>query len=626
MPRVIGTVFGLSDVYNQQILNTARSADNYWPAEAEYGIWVGNIDGPATAGSDIHRIDFSSDTAIDLGNNPIATARQGSAAACKQRFGWFMGGWPSGTTATSQIQRLDLTSDVVSIPQNWPAARSHIGGVSGEAYAYGAGGGITALGYSNTNKFDYSTETISPTSNYPGSRVLLQTSTNKDYGFFTGGASIWSTFQTKYSNTNKLDFSTDTYSASSDYPTNLFFEGATATTEHFAFMLGGGGTSPRSDTNRFDYTNETYSSSTNLPQAARGRMSVGDRSFGYLQGGNGPGVTETTYSAFYSTVSKLNFTTETFSNSVNLTPGGGSGFASAGGGVPRVPEYDVNGYSIGGYVSSNRTSLVQRYDFVSDTCTPTGNPDTLSRDSVTALFGKGFAYTAGGYAPGSTSSISRMDLNTEIIIASPLTLDGALVDVHSYMNASSYYGYFVGGATAYPGAYRSFVRRIDMTSETTSNPTTYPTNMSQSTAASSRALNKSYTFGGDTGSATNAIRSFDWSTESFNLSPTTMPVSKYELNTFENNLYNWVTGGPYFGANESRVWRWDYNTESVTTLSPIGATKRRPASFSSNYKGYLAGGLFAQTSIQEFDFSTETPGAATALSTGVGAQAAIQNI
>lgn len=630
MPRVIGTVFGLKDVYTQQILNTTRSADNYWPAEADYGIWVGNINAAAAAGSDIHRMDFASDTVIDLGNNPIAAARQGSAASCKQRFGWFIGGWTSASGSTSQIQRVDLTSDVFSIPKNWPASRGHIGGVSGEAYAYGAGGGTGGLGYSNTHKFDYSTETITSTTNMPASRVLLQTSSNKDYGFFTGGSSAFAVSSTKYSTTNKLDFLTDTYSASTNYPTNLMYEGASATTEHFAFMLGGGGATARSSTNRFNYTNETYSASTNLPQVARGRMSVGDRSFGYLRGGSGPGPTDITYVNHYSTVSKLNFTTETFSSSVNTTSGGGSGFASAGGGVPRVPKYDLSGYSLGGYTDTGDTSTILRNDYSTDTWAQTFNTITAAGSDMTGMSGNSNIYASGSYLSGTPgtrrSSIDRLDLNTEILHATPMKTNVAMRWSFGTENPTSYYGWNIGGSAG-AGSYRSFVRRIDMTVDTTSDRSNWPLSIASSAMGSARPIATSFAFCGEPGAPaqTSYIRRFDWLTET-TTAPGNFPAARWDLRCIQNNQYLWVTPGPYYGTRESRIWRWDWSAETATALSPVGRTIDFPNVTSSHYNGYISGGIFEPTGTVKFSFSSETPSTGTALPGFRGAAGNGQNI
>lgn len=633
MPRVIGTVFGLNDVYTKQALNATTVTDDYWPTDADYGVMMeGGIDSSFNGGSDVYRWDFSTDTVSDIANAPIAAGVRACISDTKQRFGWFVGGLTGPSSAHSQSVRMDLTSDVLSVPQNWPTTiKWGAGGASWQANAYVVAGGTSpGLAHGSlVDKFDYSTETISPVANFPLLRGILASVWDRDYGFFACGQNAWFPFTTQYSNTTKLEFSTDTFSASSNYGTNNSSQQSASHTEHYGFFAGGQVSAAAiSSTYKFDFKSEVYSASTNLPAIKRMSTATGDRKYGYLNGGGGPGFGPNVTLTVYSNTNKFDYSSETYSALGNTSDVWGGGGAVAGGGAQRIPEFNNSGLIAGGYSAGGAVSDIVRNDYSVDTWTTTNGKLTASIYAFGNACGNANIYFAGGYtAPGQRSTIDRLDCNTELVNATSMTLNEAIYDSVGTNNKTSYYGYFIGGWTGGPGNYRSYVRRIDMNTETTSNPINFPVGITQFKLSEAAPASESYQIvSEETGTGTSYIRKLDWVTENVTLLPTRFPVTRFNMRMVQNQEYIWVVPGPYFGTPESRTWRWDWVAETATVQGPIGAVKRLPHVTSSHYDGYITGGIFVPSTTRKFNFSTETPSAGTSFPVDRGDADGAENI
>lgn len=624
MPKVIGTVFGLNDVYTLLKQNATTGTDDYWPVGIEYSIWAEGIRASATyTGSDVARLDNAVETlwfnGFAASNLPFGSSWRGGISDSKLRYGWFIGGVTGAPSFTSQIARLDMTGSVSTMPQNWPAAHMGVAGASNEGYGYGVGGGGD-LASSLVNKFDYSSETISAVTNLPASRMLMIPFGNGDSGWFTGGLGGFSPIGASYSNTVKLDYSTDTFSASSNHPVSAIAQATGGGTNYYGFTFGGGNTTALSNTTKFDFNNETYAAESNMPQARRGAGANLNGFFGYLLGGSGPSFTPTTYS----------FTL--YSNMIRYDTGldlyelpGINGFARAGqgtaatGGVKRIPTAAFNGYLVGGYGATGYRSSVYRHDFDADTYTqlnPLGPPAAGGRTYASVAGSRMFV--AGGYLPpnSATTAINQLDFNTESgINGLGAYLPTAASFVTGTENAASNYAYFCGGFGIAPGVYYTSVDRIDYSTTIIDVSTNLPTARAAQTPTTSSYLGKSFLFGGDQsgGSYSSAVMKLDWSNETWDTS-VNMPSSFYNFRAFRNNKNAWLCPGAYI-PQTSIMYRWDFSTDTRTSLTPLPAAKRVPTVTWSNYKGYIGGGVFNPTAVFEYDMSTETSSTATALPT-----------
>ena len=615
MPKLIGSVFGLSDIYALQKQNLTTGTDDYWPVNADHGIYVEGMSGTNTATQPVTRFEFSSETSSSgpavSDPAPVAAGYRGGISDSKQRFGWFIAGLTGASTFTSRIVRMDLTGGVMTSPQAYAGAWMAVAGLSNNAYGYGFGGG-SPTAVSTVRKFDYSTETLSPVTNLPASRQMLMSFGDRDNGFLTAGTNGYPA-PTKYSNTTKIDYSTDTFSAGPNHPITSIAQSSSWNAGYFGLTFGGGATTALSGTTKFDYTNETYSALANMPQARRSVGASGNNIYGYLLGGSGPAPTETTHTTLYSNYIRYDYDTNTYAlpgDTANTRCGHGS---AATGGVSRVPQYAFNGYITNGYAPTGNRSSVYRHDFDSDTYTtlnPIGPPAAGSR--MMASTSEGDLLVVGGTnGPTTTfSNIDKFSYSTETSVTNYTTLPSARGGATASENASSGYAYFHGGLSS-PGSYLSSSSRLDTSLGLVTSNTNLPAERGWSAPSSEPRVQKSYLFGGDqpTSSASSAMK-FDWSSETYDDS-VNMPSGFYNHGCIRNNYYTWIVPGEYGAGDTSSVYRWDFSTDTRTTTNPIGATKAVPTVTWSNYAGYIGGGILEPASVYSYNMSTETSALAT---------------
>lgn len=618
MPKVIGTVFGLNDVYALLKQNATTGTDDYWPVQTAYGIWVGGVTASIIyTGSGSNRIEFKTET-LTAGAAPGAfgASFRGGISDNKQRYGWFIGGVNGPATVTSQICRLEMTSEASSISQNWPAAYTGVSGASNNGYGYGVGGSSGSVSHSVCNKFDYSSETISAIPNLPTSRSLLIHFGDRDYGWFSCGVNQFGPSTTKYSNTAKLDYSTDTFSTSTNHPNTVGW-GAGGGTNYYGFTFGGQGPAATSTTTKFDFTNEAYSAGTNMPQARRLADANFDDLYGYLLGGSSPGPSDINFGTLYSNTLRYDFELDTWSlPGSNGSAGCGRGTGTTGG-VARVSSRAFNGYYLGGYGATGYKTSITRYDFDSDTYTTLPNAVSAELGGASTQFAVSSSkiYKGGGFSPaGNADMVDTFDMETETVVNDYIQLPESRYLMTGAENAASNYGYLCGGNFISPATYKSNVYKIDVDVDTFGPTTSMPSAFSGMTPSSAPYLGKSYLFLGAAPGAyvSNALK-LDWSTETWDNSTNFGSTGFYNCRAFRNNQNSWICPGPY--AAKSVMFRWDYSTDTSTTLSPLGVTKRVPAVTWSNYVGYIAGGVYDPTAVRSFDMSTETPSAAPALPT-----------
>lgn len=222
---------------------------------------------------------------------------------------------------------------------------------------------------------------------------------------------------------------------------------------YISYGYFGGGTIPGKVTtvDRIDYASDTSTAVAKGPLslARSGLAATGNLGYGYFGGGSLPGSA--------STVDRIDYANDTSTAVVrgplsvarsNLGAVGNSSFGYFGGGL-----------------ALGTVSTIDRVDYASDTSTAVEKgPLSSTRQGLAAIGHSSYGYFGGG-APTPRSTVDRIDYASDTgtaAVKGPLAL--ARFELKAAGNSS--YGYFAGGyAGPTPGA-RSYVDRIDYSSDT----------------------------------------------------------------------------------------------------------------------------------------------------------------
>ena len=149
---------------------------------------------------------------------------------------------------------------------------------------------------------------------------------------------------------------------------------------------------------RQNFSNETVSNpGNNLPVARSSVSAISSSSYGYFGGGYNSAPNAV------STISRLDFSTESINNTTNLPVARGDLFA-------------VETRSYGYFIGGNSTSIINRLDFSNDTISNPGNLPSNRNNSAT-FSNNSYGYFASGQNPGFTigTNLSRLDFSVETI-------------------------------------------------------------------------------------------------------------------------------------------------------------------------------------------------------------------
>jgi len=324
---IIGDVFSLSTVYDEQVKNVEGNNFDSWPESAIRGYYgAGRAPGNISL-TTIDRLDFVTETrTTPTPKLSIARADLASGKLSSTSFGYFGGGSsPPGLARFSTIDRLDFSTDSVVTPApKLPQANSEFGATSSGFYAYFVGGfgGSSGARISTINRLDFSTDSVvTPAPKLPAVTSGQAGTESRFYGYFSGG------FGQQASVINRLDFTTETVSVPTPKLSSLGSIGIAAVSSSAFGYFGGGYLS--SAINRLDFTTETVSVPTpKLPGATFYLSATGSFSYGYFGGGN-RGTFPTPNPT--STINRLDFTTEIVSSPTTLSSARSGTGATSGG-------------------------------------------------------------------------------------------------------------------------------------------------------------------------------------------------------------------------------------------------------------------------------------------------------
>jgi hypothetical protein len=598
-------VFGLKTVYKKQYQNAKNNNLVSWPESATYGYFGG---GSPPITNLISRLDFSNETASDPGKNlPVTLGYAGGTAS--NLYGYFGGG--ETPNAISTITRFDFSNETLSNPgNNLSSARVMPAVIKNNFYGYFAGGKLTPPTTSGDQtsqimRLDFSNETVSdPGKNLPAVRWRASAVSSNSYGYFgLGSASPPISY---LSTIVRLDFSNETSSLlGRNLPTV-----STADAGHAIFSIdygyfsggdsGGGGTSAIA---RLEFSNELVTDpGRRLPTVLMGGSPVQSSSFGYIGGGYKSG--------FHSSFIRTDFSTETISVPSSKLSSAKERTTSFSGGASVYRGTKTFGYFAGGI---GGVSTITRLNFSSETVSNPGNNLPSGLSSLASTSNNFYGYFGGGYNSASPpyvfSTITRLDFSNETISSPGKNLPTGRSQMGG--TSSNSYGYYVGG---YISDRISTITRLDFSNETVSDPGKNLPSARNHVAATSTS-SYGYFGGGQLPSIrVNTITRLDFSNETVSDPGKNLPVEIRNMGGISNNSYGYFGGG-YGGFNVyfSTISRLEFSTETVSNPGknlPVATTSI--AGTSGSFYGYFGGGYigpaFSSTNINtitRLDFSTE---------------------
>lgn len=405
-----------------------------------YGYIAGGNNG-STYYSSILKTDFSNDTVYDA-ENSLPGTRAFINSFGNFSFGYFANGKSAPSTLHSNISRVDLGSETVStINQNFsgaPAGFSFGTAFSGyksvfrpsgyRTFGYLCGGDSPSTPLNaNIYKFDYSSKTFSDSGqNTPVSHQKTHAASSHNYGYLIGGQINTGTSASKTTRCFRVNFSND---ISTELTSQLPFQrnrGGSFSNTEYAYFTGGGYNIPFTHSNfhKMDFSNESFSdlsishiSNDYCDSAA----AVTDGVYGYVIGGRNPSQDPPTIVATYSTISKIDMSTD----SVTQSPAG-----------KRISNSVVVQNNIAGYYLYNNTFPdldsynTHKFDFSTGSFDETTAPDagySTVNFKAGAVSGNYYGYSMGGYGssglnPNPNNTIREFDYitYTETELPSPM--------------------------------------------------------------------------------------------------------------------------------------------------------------------------------------------------------------
>jgi hypothetical protein len=524
-PSSINTISRL-DFSNETVsdpgnnLPTSRSALAATSSNS-YG-YFGGGDAPPIINT-ITRLDFSNETVSDPGNN-LPTARSNLAATTSNSYGYFGGG--DAPPYINTISRLDFSNETVSDPgNNLPTARSALAATSSNSYGYYGGGDAPPI-INTITRLDFTNETVSdPGNNLPTSRSALAATSSNSYGYFGGGDAppIINTI-------TRLDFSNETVSdPGNNLPTArssmASVSGGASVYRSKGFKTYGyfaGGPTAISTISRLDFFNETLSDpGKNLPSGKDDLAVVSSNSYGYLGGGD-PNT---------NVITRFDFSNETLND-----PGKNLLLPTTQMGSVNSNNY---GYFYGGFTPFPPFlpfafyTTVTRLDFSSETLNNPGKNLLTPISSSSSVSTKSYGYIVWDKNPSFPSTQLKINYSNEVVsVASPLSPRGR-GNTTSVQN--NLYGYFCGGTT-FPGGFPftpipyNTITRFDFSNEIFSNP-----GKNLPTTSSSRSGSSSSFYGYVNIGTTSKIVRIDFSTEDVSVTGTGFNPTRFDSTGFSNS-------------------------------------------------------------------------------------------
>ena len=600
------------DFANDTTIDTGNNTrtQNYYPTESnQYGYLIRHD-------SILDKLDFATSTNVSTANglgpiNPSDFYSSSISGGSKVRrgaptfenwnesasYGYVMlgNGGPVGNDSSS-VFRIEHETETTSLPsaKQTVTARAKNSRMQDSEYAFNMGGQGSPPGtyFSQFDRLDFRSETLSRLTNIPVEDNSLASIDNDDVGYFIGGSS--SSAPVPCSNYHRFDFKTD----------SVAYSTASAV---------------------FNYL------------GARGSLTFEDPSlrYGYVQGSYRPGSPQ-------SLVARMEFSTETEIQSTPLL----SDLAYGGTATSKT-----HGYVISGFTNpSSNTDATRRFQWETETYDTIADTITEKRRLHSVTQGSDRAYVIGGYKDNSpagyTCTVERLDYNTDTYSSPGNNFSIYLSQGASHSggsglrqvpknnrndsragldnqgrNVSSSMGYIAGG---YVSLARSYVERLDMLNETISDPGTRLTHGKYLCRGIS-SQNYGYYFNagspnsapeGGPGSNTSVVDKLDFSNETQDsfLSGVFGPNSAnagwtYDLNYGYGSLGQDTALTPNY---DTKLYRMDFETDGFSARQSTWVTgtngKTRTATIQNNNftTGYFIGEQPAQSNCEKLDFLTET--------------------
>ena len=352
----------------------------------------------------ISRLDFTTETNSLPGNN-LPASHYKSATISNNLAGYFTGG--ENASYFNTISRLDFTTETNSLPgNNLPIARGRHTGLSNGQFGYCFGGQPTAD--TDITKVDLTTDSIlssslttTPdvyTATVHGGRSLPRATNHKSYGYTSS-----STGESKF---NRVDFATDDVNLLPGMTkfSAGYIRGTTFADSNYGYYTAGIFYPPNvfvSWTKRYDFSSETSSTPNDkFPYDARDLRSVSSNHYGYISGGQIPPVP-----AYFSFTARMDFSTTTFDAALNSGRNMSSNKAAHIG-----IQNSSYGYFGGGYKYTTETityTTVDRLDFSTESYSLSANLTTPT--STGLMHGNGFENGSYGYFGGGYTTPPKVD-------------------------------------------------------------------------------------------------------------------------------------------------------------------------------------------------------------------------
>jgi hypothetical protein len=605
-------VFGLNKVSKKQVQNVTDNNFESWPELTEpndFGYLMGgNVETASPPFSyevsNTQRIDYTNST---LSSPPLRTPvpMTWTSGASNKLYGYFAGGFTPPSTSYSTITRLDFSTESKSNPGNNFSTGIYLhtsATTDFDAYfnkGWGPPSGVSKLNYSN--------ETLSYPGNNIDSDVGQKCSTSSSYyGYFAGGSSL--------STISRLDFSNEVVSnPGNNLLSNRAIGSVTSSLSYgYAYFAGGESVpSPptyNTDIDKFDFSTETLTDlGINLPGSGTGQMGYSSsKNYGYYFGGiQNPGALSVSY------IRKLDFSTETFVPQSNISGNRSNITLLSGNATQRWRNF--KGFKTYGYIAPTapvgNTSYI-RLDLSTESSQLLNASNTSTASARGTVSNNYYGYFAGGFtpAPATISTINRFDFSNETETNPGNTLLGIGYFVSTNVMNNNY-GYFCGGQFP-PTQERSDVTRMDFSTEVvadTGKDLPFKGSYKQNFSAGSYGYFMGgyfYDPPGDDWFTT--LSRLDFISETVSVIGTIGPTTCDGRAAVQNNLNGYVCGGgfPYINT----VYKMEFSTENVSTPgNNLPTSASSSAALSSDYYGYIVGGSTPTISsnIQRLDFSSE---------------------
>ena len=532
-------------------------------------------------------------------------------------YGYFSGAGNGGTTGKSSVERVDYSNDTVNANFRGPlTANNYVGGTGNSFYAWVGGGGNNT----RIERIDYANDNVIASIRGPLSqpRRTFGAAGNSNFGWFGGGNTAFTFPNT--SGVERIDYANDLVNATKRTNLSAAISVLTSTGNSNFGYFGGGTPGPGpatvSTVERLEYSNDTTNLSIRGPLslARRYGAATGNSNFGYFGGGESPR---------FSTVDRINYSNDTTTASVRgplvfartyiNSATGNSNFGYFGGGTDASP--------------ANQNSFIDRIDYSSDTViasvrgsfnTPRSSVAATSSHSFGGspisqygVFAKPFGYFGGGWIPGVTSRVDRIDYSNDTSLS---RVRGSLSAGGTYIGGTgnSNFGYFGGGQL---GPYRSTVDRIDYSNDSATASIRGPLSLPRAYLTSAGNSNFGYFIGGWVPSATARVDRIDYANDNTTASVRgSLSLARVSLAAAGTSNFSWIAGANQVNLVSSIVDRISYSNDTATSLTRgnMSFAKYYPLATGNSNFGYFGGGVIpsspavSSSTIDRIDYSNDT--------------------